>query len=104
MRLFGFNVGWPLRIRSKALMQVTGGNGGWQPLVREPFAGAWQRNVELRTDSVMSFHADFACRTLIASDIAKLRVKLVQLDEKNGVWTETRNPAKNVFWTPRRNW
>jgi HK97 family phage portal protein len=93
MRLFGFNVGWPLRLRSKALTQVTGGNGGWTPVVREPFAGAWQRNVELRTDSVMSFHADFACRTLIASDIAKLRVKLVQFDEKSGVWTETRNPA-----------
>lgn len=66
------------------------GTGWWRIL--ESFSGAWQRNVEVRYDSVLSFHADFACRTLIASDIAKLRIKLVQQDE-NGIWTETTNPA-----------
>jgi HK97 family phage portal protein len=78
--------------RTKALSSVPENRGGWFPLVRESFGGAWQRNVEARFDTVLSFHADFACRTLIASDIAKLRPKLVQKDA-NGVWQEISSPA-----------
>jgi HK97 family phage portal protein len=65
--------------------------GGWTSIIREPFSGAWQRTEELTPDQSLAYHAVFACSTLIASDIAKLRVKLVQLTE--GVWQETRNPA-----------
>lgn len=65
---------------------------GWWPIIREPFAGAWQRNVRVDHQSVLAFHAVFACITLIASDIAKLRLKLVQQDE-NGIWTETASAA-----------
>lgn len=66
--------------------------GGWIGLIREPFSGAWQRNLEeLSGDTCLAFHAVFACHTLICSDVAKLRVKLVA---KNGeVWQETANPA-----------
>lgn len=78
-------------LKTKALSQISG-SGGWRSLIREPFAGAWQRNLEIRTDAVMAFHADFACRTMIASDIAKLRLKLVEQDN-NGIWSEVRNPA-----------
>ena len=28
--------------------------GGWRPIVREPFSGAWQRNQEWTTDSVLA--------------------------------------------------
>jgi len=82
---------------------------GWLSVVREPFTGAWQRNMEVDQKSVLAFHAVFACMTLIASDIAKLRVKLVALDQ--GVWSETtsnsyspvlRKPngfqTRNQFW------
>jgi HK97 family phage portal protein len=65
--------------------------GSWWPVIRESFAGAWQRNEELTADQAMAFHAVFACHTLICSDIAKLRVKLVEL--KQDVWQETTNPA-----------
>lgn len=68
------------------------GNRGWWGLVRESFTGAWQKNIEVRKDSVLSFHAVFACQTLIASDIAKLRVKLVEQDE-NAIWSETKSPS-----------
>jgi HK97 family phage portal protein len=64
---------------------------GWFPIIRESFAGAWQRNVTVNADTVMTFHADFACKTLIASDISKMRVKLVRND--NGIWSETSNAA-----------
>lgn len=89
MRIFGLTLS-----REKAVGSLTPptDRGGWRSVVREAFTGAWQKNVEVRLDSVLSFHAVFACQTLIASDIAKLRVKLVKQDS-NGIWTETKNPA-----------
>lgn len=99
MRLFGFEI-----TRQKAALAPIRGSGrdsGWTRIL-ESFAGAWQRNIEVNYDSVLSYHADFACRTLIASDIAKLRVKLVQKDS-NGIWTETSNPAYSpVLRKPNR--
>jgi HK97 family phage portal protein len=65
--------------------------GSWWPIIRESFAGAWQRNEELTADQAMAFHAVFACHTLICSDIAKLRCKLVALN--GNVWQEVKNPA-----------
>lgn len=65
--------------------------GGWWPIIRESFSGAWQRNEELSVDLQLAFHATFACLTLIASDIAKNRVKLVAF--KDGVWQETKSAA-----------
>lgn len=64
---------------------------GWWPVIREPFTGAWQRNRELRQEQITAYHAVFACITLIASDISKLRVKFIRL--KNGVWQESKSPA-----------
>jgi HK97 family phage portal protein len=78
--------------RSRGTLAGIDARGGWYRIL-ESFAGAWQRNVEIKVDSVLSYHADFACRTLIASDIAKLRVKLVQYSEADSIWTEVKNPA-----------
>lgn len=72
----------------KALSPVSRGGRGWFS-VMESFPGAWQRNIEVNIDSVLSYHADFACRTLIASDIAKLRIKLMKQDA-DGIWVETK--------------
>lgn len=95
MRLFGFDIR-----RTKAAVQpvtwpTTVTNlGGWRSIL-EPFAGAWQRNIEIRTENVLSFAAVYACVTLIASDIAKLRVKLVELD-RDGIWQEVER--ESPFW------
>jgi HK97 family phage portal protein len=90
MRILGLEI-----TRAKAAVPVTDtsfmNSGGWYPVIREPFAGAWQRNMEVRRETVLSNPTDFACRTLIASDIAKLRLKLVE--ESGGIWAETTNPA-----------
>jgi HK97 family phage portal protein len=64
---------------------------GWFRIL-ESFSGAWQSNVEVDFDSVLANHAVYACTTLIASDIAKLRVKLVEQDG-DGIWSEMKNPA-----------
>ncbi|AEI71096.1 hypothetical protein [EBPR siphovirus 3] len=77
--------------KTKALSNVPGGGGGWWPLVRESFPGAWQKNIEVNQDAVLSFHAVYACMTLIAGDIAKLRLKLVEL--RDGIWSEVTSPA-----------
>ena len=91
MRIFGLPIPFTGE-KQKALSSVPSDRGGWFPIIREPFAGAWQRNVSINTDTASSFHADFACKTLIARDIAKLRVKLVEKDS-NDIWSETTNPA-----------
>lgn len=85
--------------RKKAMSSVSGSGRGWWPVVRESFAGAWQRNVVVNRDSVLSHHAVFACQTLIASDIAKLRVRLVQRDQ-NGIWAEVENRNFRVIAKP----
>ena len=50
--------------------------------------GAWQRNDEIAAGSVLNYSAVFACVTLIAQDIAKCSLRLVQEDD-DGIWTET---------------
>lgn len=74
----------------RAMNSVANNRGGWFPFVREGFAGAWQKNVEIRQDDILSYHAVYSCITLISSDIAKLRVKLVEADA-SGIWSEARS-------------
>jgi HK97 family phage portal protein len=90
---------------AKALNPVPIGSGGWYPIIRESYTGAWQQNVEVNAASASVYHAVFGCMTLIASDIAKLALRLVGRDDA-GIWTPTRsasfspvlrkpNPAQN---------
>lgn len=90
MNIFGLTIARTSALK-KELQSVNSGRG-WFPLIRESFAGAWQRNITVDRNSVLSFHAVFACQTLIASDIAKLRIKLVA-KSSDGVWQETTNGA-----------
>jgi HK97 family phage portal protein len=89
LSLFGRHV----ELKTKGLqLQPLSGRGGWWSVIREPFMGAWQRNAEVNMDTVLTYSAVFACVTLIASDIAKLSLRLVQHDD-DGIWTETESPA-----------
>jgi HK97 family phage portal protein len=85
--------GLTLTRASGGLQPVSENRGGWWPLIREPFSGAWQRNIEWTTDSVLAHHAVYACITRIAQDIGKLRPKLVEQDDDDGIWTEIENAA-----------
>ena len=77
---------------TKALLTpVADGRGAWYPLVREPYTGAWQKGDEWTRDTVLAHHAVFTCITLIASDIGKLRPKLVQKGQ-DGIWSEVVMP------------
>lgn len=89
---------------TKASASPVSPRGGWYPLVKEPFTGAWQRNVSVDQTAVLAYDALFACLTLIAGDIAKMRVKLVvQTDEKSDRWEEVNNGAYSpVLRKPNR--
>ena len=79
----------PFRRREKALQQPAS-RGGWMSLISEPFSGAWQRNLEIKPTTVLSFHAVFSCISLIASDISKMPLRLMRRDS-NGIWKENNN-------------
>ena len=72
------------------------GDGGWIPIVREPFMGAWQRNYEAAGGSVLNYAPVFACVRLIATDIAKCRCRLVER-QPSGIWQEIESPAFSPF-------
>lgn len=95
MRIFG------LEIRRTGTPVAT--SGGWYPMIREPFTGAWQRNQEIRPETVLAHHAVYACITRIAQDIGKLRPKLVEQDAETGIWSEITNTAHSpVLARPNR--
>jgi HK97 family phage portal protein len=64
----------------------------WWPIIREPFTGAWQRDMELRAENIVTYFAVYACISLISTDIGKLRLRLMQLNDE-GLWQEVNVPA-----------
>jgi HK97 family phage portal protein len=90
MRILGFNI---TRQKAAPPVPVTENRGGWLPIIRESFTGAWQKGVTLDQNEIISYPAVYSCITLIASDIAKLRVKLMEYNEKDGIWTEVQSPS-----------
>ena len=64
---------------------------GWFRIL-ESYAGAWQQNVQITVANVTTHPIVFACATLIAGDISKMRLKLVQ-ETEDGIWVETESAA-----------
>jgi HK97 family phage portal protein len=92
-------------LRTKALPPLSplDSRTGWWPLIRESFTGAWQQNVEIDLSSIEANPTLFACKTLIAGDLAKMWLRLVELTS-DGIWQETTNPAYSPFLRrPNRN-
>lgn len=80
--------------RTKATGQLSPvqSRGGWWPVIKESFPGAWQQNVEIKLTDVLTYSTVFSCITLIASDIGKMTLRLVEQDD-DGIWREVENPA-----------
>lgn len=87
MRLFGLNLSFK---RAPSSPPGTG-MGAWWPMIKEAYSGAWQKNDTWTNDTVLAHYAVYACVTLIANDIGKLRQRLMKLDD-NGIWKETTSP------------
>jgi HK97 family phage portal protein len=64
----------------------------WWPVIRESFAGAWQRGIVTPVEDALTHPTFWACVTLIASDIAKCRPRLMA-EDADGIETEIDNPA-----------
>lgn len=88
-------VGQPLPVRASQT---------WLSVIREGFMGAWQRNIEIEpTQNLLAFSAVYACVSLIADDISKLRIKLSE-QKPSGVWKEIKrnSPFLPVLVKPNR--
>lgn len=87
MRVFGLNI-----TRTKAAVDLAPvyDRGTWT-IINEFKPGAFQKDERINFESAASYSAFYACVTLIANDIGKLRQKLTE--EAGGVWEETSVPA-----------
>lgn len=95
MRLLGLDIKRAVTTTTKAApaaWNTVEGRGGWWNVIRESFTGAWQQNIEITLDSVLSYNAVFSCISLIAADFGKLRPKLVQRSD-DGIWSEVDSAA-----------
>ncbi|MFV1846445.1 phage portal protein [Stenotrophomonas maltophilia] len=90
MRIFGMEV----TLAKKALTPVPK-RGGWRALIREPFAGAWQRDMEEEHGTVLCYPTLYACLNRIASDIGKLPFVL-KSEDANGIWRVDK--SNTAYW------
>lgn len=91
MNLFGLEVRW--RKKEVSAPFWDSGLRGWYPLINEPFTGAWQRNQPILFDNLLSNATVYRCVTLIATDVAKMGIKLVEQNTKTGIWKEIESAA-----------
>ena len=101
MRLFGYEI-TRARPAASSLTPPALAHGGWFPIIREPYTGAWQNNESLSAPSALAYFAVYGCVTLITTDIGKLHLRLVTSAD-DGTWSETTNPAYSpVLRKPNR--
>lgn len=100
MKLFGFEVS---RVRRQE-KDYSVPSGSWWGSVRESFAGAWQRNIEVETrPNLLAFSAVYACVTLLADDVSKLYPMLMEEHPDHpGIWIEVdrTSPYEKVLSKP----
>ena len=89
MRLLGYDIS----VRKAAPRTNLSGvddSRGWMRIF-DWHTGAWQQDAAFETTDVMAQVWVYACITLIASDIGKLRLRLVE--KKGRIWQEASSPA-----------
>ena len=96
-------------IAARVSSLLTVARGGWSPIVREPYTGAWQLNDPLPTENALANPSVFGVVSRIAQDIAKIAPPLLLELDDNGFWFETTNSAytpvlrrPNRYQTPQQ--
>ena len=89
MKIFGVEIK-----RAAPQMTPISSGGGWRRIL-ELFAGAWQRNIEERQETVLCYPTLYACLNRIAQDIGKLPF-LLKREDDNGIWQLDK--ANTSFW------
>ena len=93
MKLFGFEIGRTKRELvevQKALQAVRAQNTFWG-YVRESFTGAWQQNFTASREETLSYFPIYGCVSLIAQDISKMGIDLIQ--KEGEIWAKTTSAA-----------
>jgi HK97 family phage portal protein len=87
MKFLGFHI-----TKAAPALQAIDPSRGWMRIF-EPTLGAWQRNQEIVLDqtAVLANWCVFSCMTLIAGDVGKMAVRLMQ--PVGDVWEPTDSPA-----------
>lgn len=93
MRIFGLTV-----TRQKAQPVQS---GSWYRIF-ESFPGAWQRNISIEVSNVLTNPTVYSCVTCIASDIAKLGLRVVASDAA-GIRSEADHPVVSPLFR-KPNW
>lgn len=89
MNIFGLTIS---RTKAAPPVPVYENRGGWIPIIRESYTGAWQHNVTLDYNTILSNPVVFAVTSRITSDASSMPMYMEQIDG-NGIWTEVENPA-----------
>lgn len=76
------------------------GPNAWIPLIRESFAGAWQRGIVVPVEDAMAHPTYWSCVTLIAGDVAKIRPMLVEDEDDIQVEVARQSPYAAVLKRP----
>jgi HK97 family phage portal protein len=106
MRIFGKEIAlWRKQIPQQLSPASSSASGWWSSLfpflVHEANTGDWQRNIVLAVDCLLAHPIVFACITLIAGDIGKLRPQLRRYDDAKEIYIEVDSPAYSpVLNTP----
>lgn len=98
MRIGPFNIS--LRKNSDDISHWSEAEGGWWPVIREGYAGAWQQNITLRRETLIAFTPVYACMTRIAQDIGKMPIQLMEKVDKIWVEVERNSPYGPVIYKP----
>jgi HK97 family phage portal protein len=92
LRIFGLEISRPKTATKSQNLSAVDSSRGWWPVIRESFTGAWQRNITVTATTALANPTLFRCISLISSDIAKMRCRLVSKDD-DGIWTEAESAS-----------
>lgn len=84
-----------LRTKQNGSLSSVDSNRGLWHVIFDAKPGYWQQDTKLSIDTALTHTTVYACATLIASDAAKLRLRLVERTA-DGIWVEVE--ANSPFW------
>src|SRR5678810_60068 len=89
---FSLDTGLAQKTTGDFITHVPASTAGWWPVIRESFAGAWQRGVTVPVEDALAHPTYWACIALITSYVAKIRRMVVE--ERDGIETEVERASR----------
>lgn len=103
MKILGLTISRTKAAPATAQPVPSARRGGLFGVIRESFTGAWQKNIEVDArEDLLANGAVWSCVSILAGDIAKMRIKLVE--KKGRIWREVEHnsPYLKVLKKPNR--